>query len=84
MNTCPVVKQIVCRQLQNYYIMNHLDRYISTLKDVRYQKSLNMTVEACEEQIKNLWDQRTELQKFDTIIDGKRCPKINCILRLKL
>lgn len=84
MNTCPVVKRIVCSQLQKYYIINHLDRYIATLKDIRYQTSLNMTVEACEEQIQKLWEKRIEFQKFDEIIDGKRCKKINCILQLKL
>ena len=72
---CSLLKQSLCKELQNHHIQHHLDRYITTLRNAEYLKSIGFSQKKAQKEIAGLWARRLELQKYDDIIDGKRQKK---------
>ena len=68
-----------CRVLQEHHIQNHMNRYIESLTNTSYLKSIGYTKEQADKEIAGLWERRRQLQQFDEIKDGKRQPKVHQI-----
>ena len=76
---CPVVRRTLCHAARDHYIMNHMNRYVKTLLDKNYMKSINITKDDAMKEISRLYDLRISLQSFDQVVNGKRIKKITKI-----
>ena len=72
---CKFANSLACRQLQNFYIKNHFNRYIKTLRDKDYMSTMNMTSEEVQCEIRALWTYKQNLEQFDEIKYGLRKKK---------
>ena len=72
---CEHLKKMACRILQHHYISNHLPRYIDTLSNDSYLKSIGLTHQEAHDEMNALWRMRSNMQKYDEIRKGKRIKK---------
>ena len=58
---CPHITKIVCANVQEYYIMNHVKRYISTLENMEYINSVGICKKKSKKEISNIWQKHLTL-----------------------
>ena len=61
--------------VRDFYVENHLHKYISIMNDGEYLKAIGMTKADARKEITFLWKKQLQLSQFDEIQNGKRGEK---------
>ena len=75
-NRCVYLTKMICRNIQEYYLCNHLDRYIITLSNMKYLESIGWTKSKAQKEISLLWEKRREIQVYTEIRNRKSQAKV--------
>ena len=76
MTKCSLFTKFACQALRDHHVEHHTSRYVRTLMNVEYQKSINISQLEASEEISQILSMRRELQTYTVIQNGKRVKKV--------